>query len=164
MRDLTDDTATVVHRARFDDLDRRVLYDLLRLRSDVFVVEQDCVFPELDGRDLETDAEHLWVADDDGAVVACLRLLHEHDGTWSIGRVVARASARSTGVATTVMRAGIERARALGADAVRIGAQAQLRGWYARFGFVQDGDRYLEDGILHVPMVLALDGRGREAS
>ena len=145
-----------VHRARFDELEGRVLYQLLRLRSDVFVVEQDCVFPELDGRDLETEAEHLWIADDDGGIVATLRLLREDATTWSMGRIVARPSSRSTGAASTIVRAGLERLRSLGAATVVIGAQAQLLGWYRRFGFAPSGPRYLEDGILHVPMSLDL--------
>lgn len=151
---VTDD----VQRARFDDLDVRVLYDLLRLRSDVFVVEQDCVFLDLDERDHEIDAEHLWIADD-GGVAATLRLLHESGNRWSIGRVVARADCRSTGIASRLLRAGIDRLAALGAETVVIGAQAYLTDWYARFGFVPDGPRYLEDGILHRPMRLDLDGR-----
>jgi ElaA protein len=148
-----------VHRARFADLSTRDLYGILRLRSDVFVVEQDCVFLDLDDRDHEADAEHLWTADGSG-VVATLRLLHEGDGTWSIGRVVARADARRRGVAAHLLQAGLDRLRELGAETVRIGAQAQLRDWYARFGFAQCGPRYLEDGILHVPMSLRLAAHG----
>ncbi len=77
--------AGAVQRARLDELDARTLYELLRLRSDVFVVEQDCVFLDLDGRDLEPDAEQLWVADEAG-VAAELRLLREQDDEWSVGR------------------------------------------------------------------------------
>lgn len=151
----TDAMPPTVHRARFADLSPQDLYGILRLRSDVFVVEQDCVFLDLDDRDHEADAEHLWTTDGAG-VVATLRLLHEGDATWSIGRVVARADARSRGVAAHLLQAGLDRLRELGAETVHIGAQAQLRDWYARFGFAESGPRYLEDGILHLPMSLRL--------
>lgn len=155
----TDPPATV-HRARFVDLTAADLYGLLRLRSEVFVVEQDCVFLDLDDRDREPDAEHLWISDERG-VVALVRLLREtaggRTGEWSMGRVVARSDARSTGAASHVVRAGLDRLRELGCRSVLIGAQAQLTGWYARFGFAPSGPRYLEDGILHVPMRLDLN-------
>lgn len=149
-----------VQRARFADLDPGTLYELLRLRSDVFVVEQDCVFLDMDGRDHEPDAEHLWIADHHG-MAAVLRLLREPAGAvtdeWSIGRVAARADVRSTGVASRLFEAGLDRLRELGCRSVTIGAQAYLLGWYGRFGFVRSGPRYLEDGILHVPMRRTLD-------
>lgn len=152
-------TARKVHRAAFDELSPRQLYALLRLRSDVFVVEQECVFLELDDRDHEPDAEHLWTADDRG-VTATLRLLRDQGDAWSIGRVVTRPDVRSQGVAADLVQAGLDRLGELGARTVHLGAQAQLRDWYARFGFALSGPRYLEDGILHVPMSLDL---GEEA-
>lgn len=145
------DTPPTVHRARFADLSPQDLYGILRLRSDVFVVEQDCVFLDLDDRDHEPTAEHLWTTDEAG-VSATLRLLHDGGAAWSIGRVVARADVRSRGVAAHLVRAGLDRLADLGAETVHLGAQAQLRDWYARFGFRPSGPRYLEDGILHLPM------------
>lgn len=147
----TDVTPPTVHRAAFEELSPHDLYAILRLRSDVFVVEQDCVFLDLDDRDREPTAEHLWTTDGDG-VTATLRLLDDGGGTWSIGRIVARPDVRSRGVAAHLVRAGIDRLRELEATTAHLGAQAQLREWYARFGFRQSGPRYLEDGILHVPM------------
>ncbi|MDE0802981.1 MAG: hypothetical protein OSA99_06615, partial [Acidimicrobiales bacterium] len=94
-------TRSAISRARFADLDPRDLYDILRLRSAVFVVEQDCVFLDLDGRDHEGDAEHLWIRDDAG-VVAALRILQPGSDDSSIGRVVTRADARSAGVASAL--------------------------------------------------------------
>jgi ElaA protein len=119
----------------------------------VFVVEQDCVFLDLDGRDHEPTAEHLWVADDAG-VGATLRLLSEGGSRWSIGRIAVRTDLRSQGLAAHLVRAGLDRLRELHATTVAIGAQAQLRSWYGQLGFTPSGPRYLEDGILHLPMAL----------
>ena len=85
----------ILRTARFADLDTVTLYALLRLRSDVFVVEQACPYPELDGRDDEPGTEHRWFEDDAGAPTAYLRTLAENDGATRIGRVVTtRDSAR----------------------------------------------------------------------
>lgn len=144
-----------VHRATFDQLPGDVLYGMLRLRSEVFVVEQACVFLDLDGRDHEPDAEHLWTTDDAG-VSGTLRLLHEEGAEWSVGRVVVRADVRSQGIAHRLVRAALDRLAELGAATVHLGAQAHLRDWYARFGFAPSGPRYVEDGIPHLPMSLEL--------
>jgi len=125
------------------------LYDLLRLRVDVFVVEQECPYPELDGRDLEPDAVMLWAEEDD-QVLATVRLLVDHaDDGMRIGRVATAAAARGRGLAADLMRVALERCAG---RLVRLDAQAHLEGWYARFGFVVDGPGFLEDGIPHVPM------------
>ncbi|MCE0487443.1 GNAT family N-acetyltransferase [Ornithinimicrobium sediminis] len=137
----------VVHASRFEDLTPRQLYDLLRLRVDVFVVEQDCPYPELDGRDTEPDAEQLWV-DVDGEVAATVRVL-SGEGCRQIGRVATARAHRGKGYAARLMREAIDR---IGEQPVEIGAQAYLEEWYGRFGFVRSGEDYLEDGILHLPM------------
>ncbi|WP_436792572.1 GNAT family N-acetyltransferase [Actinospongicola halichondriae] len=141
----------VIHRSRFDDLRPRDLYDILRLRSEIFVVEQDCVFLDLDGRDHEPDALHLWIRDDLG-VVAAVRILDPGTDRSSIGRVVTRADARSSGAASTLMRAAVDDLERGGAPTIHLGAQAHLADWYGRFGFEISGPGYDEDGIPHVPM------------
>jgi ElaA protein len=143
--------SAAIHRARFDDLTPRDLYDILRLRSEIFVVEQDCVFLEPDGRDAEPGAEHLWARDEHGIAVA-LRILDEGDGVWSIGRVVARRDVRGTRAATDLMDAAIEVLDERGWETLRIKAQSYLEPWYARFGFAVSGPEFVEDGIPHVPM------------
>ena len=140
-----------LHRSSFDDLSPRDLYDILRLRSEVFVVEQECVFLDLDDRDHEPDAEHLWIRDGAG-VAAALRILREGDDAWSIGRVVTRPDVRRTGVASRLMDAALDILDERSATDVRLGAQTQHEGWYARFGFSPSGPEYVEDGIPHVPM------------
>ncbi|WP_345752918.1 GNAT family N-acetyltransferase [Microbacterium rhizophilus] len=125
-----------------------VLYAILRLRVDVFVVEQQCAYPELDGRDVEPTAVQLWAEDRD-EVVATLRLLTDGPDR-RIGRVATAAGARGRGVAAELMRRALEQSEG---QTVRLDAQAHLAGWYARFGFAADGPEFTEDGIPHVPMI-----------
>ena len=133
------------------ELPATALYGILRLRAEVFVVEQSCVYLDPDGRDLEPSTRHLWI-EDDGVVVAALRVLREADGATSIGRVVTAPSHRSRGLAAELVEAAVA---STPTRPVRIKAQSQLVDWYSRFGFAVDGDEFLEDGIPHVPMVLA---------
>jgi len=140
-----------VNVAHFAELPVATLYGILRLRSDVFVVEQNCVYTDMDGRDLEPATQHLWV-EDRGDVIAALRILDEGDER-SIGRVVTRADQRNRGAASALMRRAVEFAD----PPVRIKAQEYLRRWYASFGFVVCGEPWIEDGIQHVPM--RLNGR-----
>ena len=139
-----------VRDATIAQIDIETLYALLRLRVDVFVVEQRCPYPELDGRDLEPGTRHVWLQDPGGAPLAYLRLLDDGEAR-RIGRVVTARAARGRGLAERLMT----RALALSADRpVVLDAQAPLERWYARFGFVRTGDDFDEDGILHVPMRL----------
>ncbi|NRD25219.1 GNAT family N-acetyltransferase [Frigoribacterium sp. VKM Ac-2836] len=140
-----------LHSSSVAEIDPVVLYEILRLRVDVFVVEQDCPYPELDGRDLEPGARLLWFTDDDGRVLATLRVLSDGDDR-RIGRVATAVAARGRGLAADLMRAAVAQSED---RLVRLDAQAHLSGWYARFGFVVDGDEFLEDGIPHLPMTLA---------
>lgn len=141
----------VLHAAELDDLRPRTLYALLRLRVDIFVVEQECAYPELDGRDVEPSTGHLWI-EVGGTPVATVRTLVDEDGTRHLGRVATHRDHRGRGYAARLVREGIDR---LAPHPVHIGAQAYLEGWYAQFGFVRAGQDYLEDGIPHLPMVRA---------
>jgi len=138
-----------VRAARAVELDVATLYALLRLRVDVFVVEQRCPYPELDGRDLEPGTLHVWGSDGHG-VAAYLRVLDdEPDGTARIGRVCTRADCRGGGLAGRLLAAALER---LAGRPVVLDAQSHLAGWYARAGFAPAGPQFVEDGIPHVPM------------
>ena len=137
----------IERRSAFADLDPHTLYALLKLRSDVFVVEQACPYPELDGRDAEAGTEHRWLEDDAGEPVAYVRTLAEPDGTTRLGRVVTRADARRVGLAKRL----VEGVLADHGD-VRADAQSHLAGWYEALGFEITGPEYLEDDIPHVPM------------
>ena len=145
MLDRVNDIA--IHDAHAADLDAVTLYRILALRVDVFVVEQNCPYAELDGRDLEPGARLVWAQRAD-AVLATLRLLDDGDAV-RIGRVATAASARAAGLAGRLM------SRALELTAKRdtvLDAQSYLRRWYERFGYAVDGDEYVEDGIAHVRM------------
>jgi ElaA protein len=137
-----------LHVASFADLDTRTLHDLLRLRIDVFVVEQECAYPEIDGRDLEPGTRHLWLARD-GAPVAYLRILADPGGVARIGRVAVAKDARGDGHAGRLMR---EALTLVGDRPCVLEAQSYLVGFYARHGFTVTGAEYIDDGIPHVPM------------
>jgi ElaA protein len=141
-----------VHVARLAELSPATLYGILRLRSDVFVVEQSCAYDDIDGRDLEPSTLQLWMEDDDGAVITTLRILEDGE-TRSIGRVATRADERHRGLSSALIRRAIE----LAPPPIVLKAQEYLRDWYASFGFVVCGESWVEDGIRHVPM--RLDGR-----
>jgi len=128
------------------------LYALLQLRAAVFVVEQAAAYQDLDGRDLEPGARHLWL--DGGAPgeprpASALRLLPE-PGAVRIGRVVTTPEQRNLGLAGRLLR----HALATTSGPVVLSAQAHLEAWYGRLGFERAGAGYLEDGIPHVPMCL----------
>ena len=139
-----------VHSAPTRDLDVVTLHDILRLRQDVFVVEQQCLYADVDGRDLEPGTVQVWAVDEQGSVVATLRVLRDPEGAARIGRVATAVGARGRGVAADLVAAAL----ALGSGPVVLDAQSHLEGWYARFGFVRTGEEFLDDGIPHVPMRL----------
>ncbi|MEU8243234.1 GNAT family N-acetyltransferase [Actinoplanes missouriensis] len=133
--------------ASFRDLDTTTLYAILRLRVDVFVVEQECPYPELDGRDSEPGTRHLWF-ERDGEVRAYLRVLRNPDAE-RIGRVVTAKDARGAGLASRLIT---EALTVIGNRPAVLHAQAHLADYYAKFGFAPSGPEYLEDGIPHIPM------------
>jgi ElaA protein len=115
----------------------------------VFVVEQNCVYLDPDGRDLESSARQLWIETPSGDVLATLRLLLDADGQYRIGRVATAPDARSRGLAARLMDRALEM---IGDAPAALEAQSYLVDWYVRFGFARSGPEYLEDGILHTPM------------
>jgi ElaA protein len=136
--------------ASFRDLDVSTLYAILKLRSDVFVVEQKCVYADPDGRDTEPGTRHVWLSRG-GAILAYLRILDDGD-VERIGRVVTAPDARGTGLAGRLLD---EALTVIGNRPSVLEAQAHLARFYARYGYRQTGPEYLEDGIPHVPMVRA---------
>lgn len=133
--------------ASFRDLDTTTLYGILRLRSEVFVVEQKCAYNDPDGRDDEPGTRHLWFTRS-SAIRAYLRILAD-DGVERIGRVVTAPDARGNGLAGRLIS---EALRVIGNRPSVLDAQAHLAGFYAKFGFEPTGPEFLEDGIPHIPM------------
>jgi ElaA protein len=140
--------------ASFQDLEIGTLYAILQLRSDVFVVEQECAYADPDGRDTEPGTRHVWI-ERDGEIRAYLRVLHDGE-VQRIGRVVTAKSARGEGLAGRLVE---EALTIIGNRPSVLDAQSYLVGFYARYGYQPTGPEFLEDGIPHVPM-----SRAREAS
>lgn len=137
----------------FAEFDTDTLFQYLRLRQQVFVVEQNCAYPDID--DLDRVSTHLlgWV---DEQIVACLRLVPPglKYPEPSIGRVIAVSELRGTGLGNQLIQTGLKGAAEQYPNmANRIGAQSHLQRFYARHGFVTVSDEYDEDGILHVDML-----------
>lgn len=137
----------------FDALGVRELHEVLRLRSEVFVVEQACAFQDIDGADAQ--AMHL-LGFQGGQLLAYARCFPAgvKFSEASIGRVVTRSHARGGGLGHRLMTQAVSSIASLwGPQPIRIGAQARLKTFYAGHGFVDTGIYYVEDGIDHMEMV-----------
>lgn len=149
----TTDMSRSWHCRPFDELSTTDLYALLQLRQEIFVVEQDCVYQDLDG--LDDRAWHLFCTDPDGRHLAGARCLPPGLGFTesSIGRLVTRKSARGTGLGRELMQRALDfNLRRWPKQDIVIGAQAYLENFYASLGFAGEGQPYDEDGILHIHM------------
>lgn len=138
----------------FNELTTAELYAILRLREAVFIVEQNCPFPEIDGKDL--NAYHLWF-EDRGEIVAYARVLDRGVSfeTPAVGRVISMR--RREGLGSLILEEGIRIAREnFSAEAVTLEAQTYAKAFYERAGFIQVSDEFLEDGIPHILMRLDL--------
>lgn len=136
----------------FNELTTMELYRILRARAEIFVVEQDCVYQDLDNKDL--NAWHVWYEDEDGVAAYC-RVLDKgvsYENEGSIGRVI--TVKRGTGLGYRIMMEGIRVAEEkFGQTSLRISAQQYAQGFYEKCGFVRVSEPYLEDDIPHVQMV-----------
>ena len=140
-----------LHKKRFDELTTQELYELLRIRTDVFVVEQDCVYQDLDYDD--QPAIHLWLTDEEDRIVALCRVCPAgtHMDEVSIGRVI--TTERGKGYGKQIMLAGIEAAKEhFGAKRIDIEAQKYAKGFYEQVGFRQSSEPFILDGIPHIKM------------
>lgn len=138
----------------FDQLTTTEMYNLLSLRTAVFVVEQNCPYQELDGKDQV--AQHLWLENEAGEVVALCRLLPQglSFAEASIGRVLVNPAYRGENWGRALVKAALEVLQQAGEVAVTIEAQYYLRDFYRGFGFVENSEPFDEDGIKHVNMKL----------
>ncbi|MCC6690671.1 MAG: GNAT family N-acetyltransferase [Bacteroidia bacterium] len=141
----------------FNQLHASELYEIFRLRAEVFVVEQNCPYQDADNKDLQS--WHLTVYNDKKQLIAYSRIMPKglsYPDYASIGRVVTSALVRKTGVGKMLMEKSIEECRRLfGSNTqIKIGAQTYLLKFYRSFGFIDIGEEYLEDEIPHTKMVL----------
>lgn len=135
----------------FEDLTKHELYEILRLRVDVFVVEQACPYPEIDGKDY--DAIHIYL-ENQGQILAYARV-YEEEGQVHLGRVIAKE--RRKGHATLILKEAIRVAREkYQAKKITIEAQTYAKNLYKKLGFEEDSEEFLLDGIKHVKMVLQI--------
>ena len=132
----------------FQALDAATAYDVWRLRQQVFIVEQESVYPDLDGRDDEPGTRHVLLRDGT-RLVGYARVLDDGD-TWRIGRVVLAEEARGRGLGGPLMETALK--VCVDRDVV-LDAQTRLAGWYEAMGFVVTGEEFLDGGIPHLPML-----------
>jgi ElaA protein len=140
----------------FSELSTEELYQILRLRSEVFVVEQNCVFLDTDNKDFVCHHVMGWK---EKQLLGYSRIVPPgiSYGESSIGRIVSLPAARGTGVGRELLTVSIQALYRLhGMRDIRIGAQYYLREFYESHGFVQTGEIYSEDGIDHVEMLLTV--------
>ena len=139
----------------FESLTTMELYKLLRIRNEVFIVEQNCPYQDLDEKDFK--AMHLWYEDANGNVVAYCRLLPKgiSYNEPSIGRVLTAINNRKDGYGRTMMQYVISYiSHEWRTSSIRISAQSYLKVFYESLGFVQIGEEYMEDDIPHIEMLL----------
>lgn len=140
----------------FRDLSTDELYELLRLRCEVFIVEQTCYYQDIDDSDRHPEVVHV-LGYQDEKLAAYLRVLPKgvtYPDYPSLGRVVIGESARGQGTGHALVEAGVSACLSnYGEQAIKISAQSHLQAFYCRHGFQAVSDEYLEDGILHIGML-----------
>ena len=148
---------TTLHQKTFPELTTTELYELLRVRAEVFVVEQECVYQDLDNDDQQSI--HLWLTVHDKVVALCrICPAGVHMQQVSIGRVI--TTERGKGYGKQIMLAGIEAARrCFNAQQIDLEAQVYARGFYEQVGFKQSSDTFMLDGIPHIKMTWKEDGK-----
>jgi len=139
---------------RFKDFSLEQLYQILKLRVDVFVVEQDCPYPEIDN--LDQQAIHVFI-DSQEEIIGYLRIYKKAQNEVGIGRVITHVNYRKKGISRKLMEAALDYIKNEKiSDAIYLQAQDHLINFYMSFGFLKKSDPYLEDGIPHVDMTLDL--------
>lgn len=140
---------------QFKELTVDELYGIIKLRIDVFVVEQECAYHELD--DLDQDAVHVWISDDDG-ICAYLRVLDRgvESEYVALGRVISKR--RGEGLGAMVINEGIRVAKeCFSADKIYIEAQTYAEVFYGKQGFKRISDEFMMDGIPHIKMLAEVE-------
>ncbi len=136
----------------FKDLTNEELYEILRIRVNVFVVEQKCPYPEIDNRD--QNSYHIYL-ENDGRMVAYSRIMSDDERTARIGRVL--TVERGKGLGADILRIAIEKIKEIyDPDRIVLESQTYAIGFYEREGFKVISDEFMDDGIMHVNMELVL--------
>ena len=133
---------------KFSELTADEVFEILRARSKIFVVEQRCIY--LDPDDADKIATHIYIPDEDGDIAAYLRVFPKEEGVYKIGKVI--TVRRGQGYGRPLMEKGIETAVSLGAKKAVINAQTHAIGFYEKFGFKVVSGEYDFDGSMHVDM------------
>jgi ElaA protein len=154
---VTPDPSVGIVQKRWHELSTDELYEIMKLRTDVFYVEQKVDETELDGRDREDTTLHLWIPGDHGDVAAYLRVLLDEEPEYADavrlpGRVVVGAAYRGRGLARLLLARVIE---LFGSQALLLHSQSYITGLYAAFGFIVVGEEFVEAGIAHRTMYRA---------
>lgn len=139
---------------KFEELSNKELYEILKLRSDIFIVEQNCAYPDIDGKDYP--CLHLMIKENE-ELMSYVRILPKGTtfDTASIGRVVTSERHRRKGLSRLAMQTAIELIKNQWKEPeITISAQYYLREFYASLGFVIVGEIYIEDGLEHIKMIL----------
>lgn len=139
---------------KFDQLTPKELYEILKVRADVFIVEQNCPYQDMDDKDFK--AYHIYLKED-GKIKAYTRVLPQNVSfkEASFGRVLTLE--RKKGYGEILVKEAIKVAKEkFGADRLKIGAQAHAKNFYIKYGFVEDSEEYILDYIYHLDMVLDL--------
>lgn len=138
-------------KANFDELDNVTLYEILKLRVDIFVVEQNCPYPELDDKDQQ--AIHYYLKENN-QVVSYLRVMKPSTSKGVIGRIVTRIDYRGNGLGTDLIQEAIKDLKGK-TETVFLQGQSHLQKYYESFGFEKISDPYMYDGIPHIDMELS---------
>lgn len=138
----------------FEDFAPQHLYDVLRLRQDIFIIEQNCIYDDIDG--LDTESEHILLHTTRNGVIGYLRIVPPNIKfrEYSLGRIAIKKSHRGMGLGKKIVERGIDTVLSKGACSIRIEAQAHLERFYKNIGFRTVSDIYSVDDIPHMQMII----------
>lgn len=145
---------TWTYYSSFDELTPHHLYEILKLRQDIFIIEQECIYDDIDG--LDRESEHLLLHNINECLIGYLRIVPPQIkfDEYSLGRIAIKSDNRGKGLGKMIVEKGIETVQSSGARDIRIEAQAHLINFYESIGFKSVSAAYDIDGIPHLQMVL----------
>ena len=136
---------------KFNEIDRKTLHNIFLLRSEVFIVEQECAYQDIDGKDFKSI--HI-IGKQKGEIIAYSRIMSLNNEFCSIGRVLVKKELRKKGIGIKLMTKTIEEATSeYNSRKIKISSQEYLKNFYTNLGFKHTGKCYLEDGIPHIEMI-----------